>query len=118
MGFTRLICVGALVFCGFVRAADKPASTGAPAAPAVEKPKSREDALRQAGVKLQSGPATVPLGKVAQLKLPEGFHFVGKDSLDRFYELTQNMRGGNEVGVAIAPNYMLYFDYEIGRAHV
>ena len=49
-------------------------------------------------MKLQSGPATVPLGAAAELKLPENYHFVGPDSLDRFYQLTQNMRGGNEVG--------------------
>ena len=116
MHLQRVLCVVAVLFAGFIRAADKPASTeGTAAATASEKPKSREEALKQAGVKLTSGPATVPLGKAAELKLPEGYHFVGKDSLDRFYELTHNMRSGNEVGVALAPNYMLYFDYdEIG----
>lgn len=113
MHFQRVWCSVALLICGFVRAADKPATAGntAPPAPA-EKPQSREDSLRQAGVKLQEGPTTVSLGKVAELKLPEGYSFVGQDSLDRFYELTRNMRSGNEVGVAIAPNYMLYFDYD------
>jgi uncharacterized membrane-anchored protein len=108
MHLSRALFAVVLLFSGIVRAADKPAA-GTAAAEA--KPKTREEALKQAGVKLQAGPATVPLGKVAELKLPEGYHFVGQDSLDRFYELTQNMRSGSEVGVVIAPGYMLYFDY-------
>jgi uncharacterized membrane-anchored protein len=113
MHFQRVVWVVALL-AGVVHAAEKPAAPATDEA-AGQAPKSREEALRQAGVKLKSGPATVPLGKVAELKLPEGFHFVGADSLDRFFELTRNMRSGNEVGVALAPGYMLYFDYdEIG----
>lgn len=79
-------------------------------------PQTREEAFERAGVKLERGPATVALGKVAELKLPEDYAFVGADSLDRFYELTQNVRGGNEVGVLMAPSgWMLFFDYdEIG----
>lgn len=104
-----LLAVG-LLCSGLAFAADKPAEEKAP-----EKPKTREEAFQQAGVKLQNGPSTVPLGKVAELKLPEGYAFVGKDSLDRFFELTRNMRSGNEVGVVMGPKYMLYFDYdEIG----
>lgn len=96
-------------------AEDKPApATPAAAAPAAEAPpQTREEALARAGVKLVNGPATVPLGKTAELKLPEGFSFVGPDSLDRFYELTRNSRGGNEVGVVLAPHdWTLFFDYD------
>jgi len=68
------------------------------------------------GLKLTQGPATVKLGSVAEIKLPEGFAFVGPDSLDKFFEMTHNMRGGREVGVALSPEgWMLYFDYnEVG----
>lgn len=76
-----------------------------------EPPKTREEAFQRAGVKLVQGPATVKLGKVAEMKLPAGYSFVGPDSLDRFYELTQNMRGGDEVGVVMAQDYMLFFSY-------
>ncbi|WP_414663493.1 DUF2167 domain-containing protein [Horticoccus sp. 23ND18S-11] len=96
-------------------AADTPAAKDAPAAPApaaTEKPVSFADELQRVGVKLKTGPATVPLGKAAELKLPENHRFVGPDSLDKFYEVTQNMRGGREVGVVLAPNYMLFFDYD------
>lgn len=76
-------------------------------------PATREEAYERAGVKLIKGPVTVPLGKQAELKLPEGYHFVGEKSLDRFFELTQNARGGNEVGVVMAPNgWLMFFDYE------
>jgi uncharacterized membrane-anchored protein len=118
MQLARALLIFALFAGGLSRAAEKAAadksapSAGAEAAP---KPPTREEALARAGVKMTAGPATVKLGKAAELKLPEGFQFVGQDSLDRFYELTQNTRSGNEVGVVMAPNYMLYFDYdEIG----
>lgn len=75
-------------------------------------PKTREEAFERAGVKLVKGPATVQLGKVAEVKLPEGYSFVGPESLDRFYQLTENMRGGDEVGVVMAEKYMLFFSYK------
>ncbi|MGC4073153.1 MAG: DUF2167 domain-containing protein [Nibricoccus sp.] len=65
------------------------------------------------GVKLTHGPAIVKIGSVAELKLPAGFAFVGPDSLDKYYELTQNTRSGNELGVVISPdNWDLHFDYD------
>jgi uncharacterized membrane-anchored protein len=109
MRLSRLILLSLALVTGGLRGAEKPA---APEAGVPTKPQSREEALQQAGIKLQSGPVTVPLGQTAEIKLPAGYHFVGKDSLDRFYELTQNMRSGTEVGVVLAPGYMLYFDYE------
>jgi uncharacterized membrane-anchored protein len=91
-------------------AEDKPA-TPAPAAEAP--PQTREEALTRAGVKLTKGPATVPLGKTAEMKLPEGYMFIGQDSIARFFELTRNSLGGDEVGVVLAPNdWTLFFEYE------
>ena len=110
MHLHRILFALALSLSGFARAADKPATDAAESADA--KPKSREEALQRAGVKLVAGPTTVPLGKVAELKLPAEYHVVAKESLDRFYELTQNVRNGNEVGVVLAPGYMLFFDYD------
>ena len=40
----------------------------------------------------------MPLGTTAEIKLPEGYAFIGPESLDRFFELTRNYRSGNEVG--------------------
>ena len=111
MHLPRTLLAIALLFVGLVRAAEKPAAERT-AVESDAKPKTREEALQRAGVKLQAGPATVPLGKTAELKLPADHHFVVKESLDRFYELTQNVRSGNEVGVVLAPGYMLFFDYD------
>ncbi|HEX2861975.1 MAG TPA: DUF2167 domain-containing protein [Lacunisphaera sp.] len=95
-------------------AQDQPAATAPEAAEAP--PKTREEAYARAGIKLVNGPATVPLGKAAEMKLPEGYSFVGEDSLDRFFELTRNTRSGNEVGVLLSPtDWTMFFDYdEIG----
>jgi uncharacterized membrane-anchored protein len=117
MNFARLLVAVGVMFSGFVYAADKAVEESKPAAKeaAEAPPKTREEAYARVGVKLQKGPATVALGSAAELKLPEGYSFVGQDSLDRFYEVTQNMRNGREVGVVLAPSYMLFFDYaEIG----
>ncbi len=104
MHSSRLLMALALLLARLAGAAEP--TTAAPP------PKSQEEALQRAGVKLVSGPATVPLGQVAELRLPEGHHVVAKESLDRFYELTQNVRSGHELGVVLAPGYMLFFDYD------
>ncbi|MBI5382421.1 MAG: DUF2167 domain-containing protein [Opitutae bacterium] len=108
----HLLRICLLSFCSFALTAfaeDKPA----PATPEAAPPKTREEAFARAGVKLVKGPDTVALGKKAELKLPDGFGFVGADSLDRFFELTQNARSGNEVGVLLSPNgWTMFFDYD------
>lgn len=88
-------------------------------APAQEKPeaepKSFVAALKGEGVKLIPGPATYKLGSVAEMKLPAGYHGVEAGSLKRYYELTQNVFGGGEAGVVIAPGpseFVLVFEYE------
>ena len=95
----------------FAFADEKPV---APAKPEAEAPpKNREEAFQRAGIQLVSGPATVTLGKSAELKLPAGYKFVGPDSLDKFFELTRNERGGKEVGVVFAPGeWTMFFDYD------
>ncbi len=104
------LCV--VLFSSLAFAADKPAPGAAPATPPAEqKPKSFVEELERAGVKVQMGPTKVQLGKSAELKLPEKYAFIGPDSMDKFYQLTQNMRNGKEVGVVLAPGYMLFFDF-------
>ncbi|WP_221031036.1 DUF2167 domain-containing protein [Actomonas aquatica] len=69
--------------------------------------------LQAVGVPMTTGPATAQLGDIAEVKLPEGYHFVGADGLELFYELTQNMLNGNEVGVVLSPDgWMLFFDFD------
>jgi uncharacterized membrane-anchored protein len=85
-----------------------PASPAAASASAESAPRK----IEIPGVKLIHGPATVKLGSGAEIKVPQDFAFVGPDSLDKFFELTKDIRGGSEVGVLLSPNsWSLYFDY-------
>lgn len=112
MHLLRVLFATSVLFSCLARAADKAAEKSGAAETQVEKKKTFEEQLEQAGVKLTKGPATVPLGKIAELKLPEKYHFVGQDSVKKFYELTQNSQNGKEVGVVLAPGYMLFLDYD------
>lgn len=47
------------------------------------------------------GPVTARLGDVAEIKVPEGYRFTGKEGTRKFLELTQNPPGGNELGTII-----------------
>jgi uncharacterized membrane-anchored protein len=91
---------------------EAPAQAQASTAPA-DAPKTFAQSLQKAGVKLTAGPAKVALGNVAEYDLPAGQHFVGAESLDLFFKLTKNMRGGNEVGVVLSDeHWMMFFDYD------
>jgi len=83
-----------------------------PPAPAAEPPAATKK-IEIPGLNLTNGPATVKLGKIAEVKLPEGFAFVGPDSLDKFFALTHNERNGKEVGVILSPDHwLLFFDFD------
>src|ERR1051325_5929102 len=112
MHLPRFALASVLLFTVFARAADQPAAKDGAKTEPQDRPKTREEAFERAGVKLVKGPAAVQLGKVAELKLPAGSSFCAEDSLDRFYELTENMRNGKEVRVVMAPAFMLFFDYD------
>lgn len=47
------------------------------------------------------GPLTGRLGDVAEIKIPAGYRFAGKEGTRRFLELTQNPPNGNELGVIV-----------------
>lgn len=76
-------------------------------------PRSFVEALRADGIQVVTGPATVKLGGVAEMALPEGFHAVEAGSLKKFYEFTRNSMSRQAVGVVISPSeWMLFFDYD------
>jgi uncharacterized membrane-anchored protein len=92
-----------------------PAATTSTSAKGTPQPSGREEALKAAGIKFQSGPAPVTLGKVAEVKLPAGHVFIGKDDIGKFYELTHNTQNGSELGVVLGPeadDWMLFFEYD------
>lgn len=47
------------------------------------------------------GPLTSRLGDIAEIKIPAGYSFTGKEGTRKFLELTQNPPSGNELGTII-----------------
>lgn len=119
----KIVQLAAIVLGSFfvghiaARAADSlpaPVSSPTPApATATTEASNQPKKIEIPGLNLTHGPAVVKLGKVAELTLPEGYAFVGPDSLDKFYTMTQNTRNGREVGVVLSPaHWLLFFDYD------
>ena len=50
------------------------------------------------------GPATGKLGDMAEIKVPEGYEFFGKDDMKEFMQKTQNLYTGDELGVLLDPD--------------
>jgi uncharacterized membrane-anchored protein len=71
------------------------------------------DELASLGVQTTEGPAQVMLGSIAEIDLPPGALFIGQNSVERYFELTQNSYAGNEVGVLISDEgWTMFFDYD------
>jgi len=47
------------------------------------------------------GPVTARLGDIAEIKVPAGYRFTGKEGTRKFLELTQNPPGENELGTIV-----------------
>lgn len=47
------------------------------------------------------GPLTARLGDIAEIRVPAGYRFAGKEGTRQFLELTQNPPSGNELGTII-----------------
>ena len=65
----------------------------------------------------QAGPGTGQLGNVAQIQIPDGYMFSGRDGVRRFLEMTQNPVAGSELGVLIPPEesgnrWFVIFDFD------
>ena len=63
----------------------------------------------------EKGPVAGRLGDIAQIQVPEGYVFTGKNGTKRFMELTQNPVGGDEYGT-LAPassdlNWFVVFEF-------
>ena len=116
----RLLLPAVLILAPFAARADAPAdekpapaAAATAAAPAEEEaPKTFVEALHRKGVKTTEGPSTVKLGSVAEYRLAEGQHFIGRDSLETFFKLTRNVYSEKELGVVLDPSgWMLFFDF-------
>ncbi|MBI3405576.1 MAG: DUF2167 domain-containing protein [Acidobacteria bacterium] len=65
---------------------------------------SAAPARSQGQIAWQDGPTLGKLGNIAEIKIPEGFKFAGKEGAKQFLELTQNPPTGRELGVVIPAN--------------
>lgn len=54
-------------------------------------------------IEWQTGPGVGRLGNIAQIQIPEGYHFAGREGVKRFLELTENPTSGDELGVIVPP---------------
>lgn len=64
----------------------------------------------------QDGPTIGKLGSIAQISIPSGYKFTGKDGTRRVMEITQNPASGHELGSLIPTakdqNWFVIFEFE------
>lgn len=62
----------------------------------------------------QRGPTVGKLGNIAEIKIPEGYSFTGKDGAAKLLELTHNLVNGDELGVIVAQNsdWFMIFEFD------
>jgi uncharacterized membrane-anchored protein len=62
----------------------------------------------------QKGPTVGKLGDVAEIQIPEGYRFAGKDGALKVLQLTQNIPSGRELGVIVGENgsWFLMFEFK------
>lgn len=66
------------------------------------------------GIDWQDGPGVGQLGSIAQVKIPDGYRFAGKEGALKLMELTHNPTSGKEVGVIIPaehPKWFMTFEF-------
>ena len=68
------------------------------------------------GIEWQEGPGTGQIGNVAQIQIPEGYRFAGREGVRRFLEMTQNPVSGRELAVMVPPSqggnmWFVIFDF-------
>ena len=62
----------------------------------------------------QEGPTVAKLGDIAEINIPEGYRFAGKDGATKVLQLTQNIPSGRELGVIVGDkgNWFLMFEFK------
>lgn len=62
----------------------------------------------------QDGPTVAKLGDVAEINIPQGYRFAGKDGATKVLQLTQNIPSGRELGVIVGDNanWFLMFEFK------
>lgn len=62
----------------------------------------------------QRGPTVGKLGNIAEIKIPAGYSFAGKDGAAKLLELTHNLVNGDELGVIVAQDsdWFMIFEFD------
>lgn len=79
---------------------------------------AQEPAKQETPVKIdwQVGPTTGKLGDIAEIKVPEGYEFSGKEGAQKILEITHNLTSGRELGVMVSrsedSNWYMIFEFD------
>ena len=85
---------------------------------ALQPPVQAQESKPANSITWESGPTVGKLGDVAQITIPEGYRFTGKEGALRVMEITQNPSSGKELGVLIPTHresghsWFVVFEYE------
>jgi uncharacterized membrane-anchored protein len=60
----------------------------------------------------QEGPTTAKLGDIAEIQIPAGYRFSGKDGAQKLLQLTQNIPNGRELGVIVGDKATWFMMFE------
>ncbi len=81
-------------------------------------PARADESKPGSGITWENGPTMGKLGDVAQINIPEGYRFTGKEGALKVMEITQNPASGRELGVIIPilekgqHSWFVIFEYE------
>ena len=80
---------------------------------AQEKPLSEEEAVKQFRAISKAGPFRADVGTVAEMQIPAGYRYVGKDKIAALNKLTGNRTSPGDVGALMPENigWFIFFTY-------
>lgn len=67
-----------------------------------QEPQSPQQQQQQPKIQWQDGPTVGHLGDIAEIKIPDGYRFTGKQGAQQVLVLTHNIPSGNELGALIS----------------
>lgn len=72
---------------------------------------------QQQGPKInwQDGPTTAKLGNMAEINIPAGFRFAGKEDTQKLLQASENLISGKEVGIVVSADeshWAMLFDFD------
>ncbi len=84
-----------------------------PATAPAQEPARQEPTIK---INWQVGPTTGKLGDIAEIKVPEGYEFSGKEGAQKILEITHNLTNGRELGVMVSrsenSNWYMIFEFD------